>query len=240
MWETASGSRYYHNKHMKQGKKYRSVLEKVEDKAYSASDALEFMVANTTAKFDESVEVHMHLNIDPKKGDQQIRGTIVLPNGTGKQKKVAVITSTAQKEAKSAGADIVGGEELIEEIKSGKFFALGCDILVATPEMMPKLAPMAKILGPKGMMPSPKTETVTMKVKETVEALRKGKVNFKNDNTGNIHQAIGKISFGAEKLKENYDAFLEVILKSKPASVKGKFVVSIGVCSTMSPGIRVA
>lgn len=225
---------------MKQGKKYRAVAEKREDKAYEVAEAMQFVVENKTAKFDESVEVHMHLGIDPKKGDQQIRGTIVLPHGTGNQKKVAVITTTAQKDAKEAGADVVGGEELIEEIKSGKFFALGVDVLVATPEMMPKLAPMAKILGPKGMMPSPKTETVTMKVKETVEALRKGKVNYKNDNTGNIHQAIGKVSFGPEKLKENYDAFVETIVKAKPSGIKGKYVSSITVCSTMGVGVRIA
>lgn len=224
---------------MKQGKKYRAAVEKREDKMYGISEALQFIIDNKIAKFDESVEVHLHLNIDSKKGDQQIRGTIVLPHGTGKQKKVAVITTTAQKEAKEAGADIVGGEELIEEIKSGKFFSRGCDVLVATPEMMMKLAPMAKILGPKGMMPSPKTETVTIKVAEAVEGLRKGKVNYKNDNTGNIHQSIGKISFGLEKLRENYTAFIEMISKSKPDSVKGKFIVSVTVCSTMGVGLRV-
>lgn len=224
---------------MKQGKKYRAVREKLEDRVYTSSEAFQFVTGNAIAKFDESVEVHMHLNIDPKKGDQQIRGTIVLPHGTGKQKKVAVITSTAQADAKKAGADVVGGEELIEDIKSGKFFALDCDVLVATPEMMPKLAPMAKILGPRGMMPSPKTETVTTKVMEAVESLRKGKVNFKNDNTGNIHQVIGKISFGTEKLQENFGVFTETIAKSKPGSVKGRFIMSLSVCSTMGPSIRV-
>lgn len=228
-----------HDKHMKQGKKYRATLEKREDKMYEVAEALQFIINNKLAKFDESVEVHMHLNIDPKKGDQQIRGTIALPHGTGKQKKIAVITTTAQSEAKEAGADIVGGEELIEDIKSGKFFALNCDILVATPEMMMKLAPMAKVLGPKGMMPSPKTETVTVKVKEAIEALKKGRVNYKNDNTGNIHQSIGKISFGVDKLKENLESFVDIVTKAKPESVKGKFVVSLTVCSTMGPGLRI-
>lgn len=225
---------------MKQGKKYRAVIAKKEEKLYEVAEALKFVVENKTAKFDESVEVHFHLNIDPKKGDQQIRGTIVLPNGTGKSKKVAVVTTTMQKEAKDAGADLVGGEDLIESIKSGKFFEGGYDVLVATPEMMPKLAPMAKILGPKGMMPSPKTETVTVNIADAVTELKKGKVSFKNDNTGNIHQSIGKVSFGEAKLLENYEAFTDMIVKSKPSSVKGKFIVSKTVCSTMGAGVRVA
>lgn len=239
MWET--GIRLLlPRKYMKQGKKYRLASDKREDRSYEVSEAIKFIIENKTANFDESVEVHMHLGIDPKKGDQQIRGTIVLPHGTGKQKKVAVITTTAQSDAKDVGADVVGGEEMIEEIKSGKFFARGCDVLVVTPEMMPKLAPMAKILGPRGMMPSPKTETVTMKVKETVEALRKGKINYKNDNTGNIHQVIGKISFGLEKLKENYQIFVETIAKSKPSGIKGKYISSITLCSTMGVGVKVS
>lgn len=224
---------------MKQGKRYRAVAEKRGEKIYTAEEAIALVVDGAKAKFDESIEVHIRLRINPKKSDQQIRGTIVLPHGTGKQKKIAVITGSSQKEAKEAGADIVGGEEMIESIKSGKFFSKGADILVATPEMMPKLAPMAKILGPRGMMPSPKTETVTVNISQTINQLKKGKVSFKNDNTGNIHQVIGRASFGASKILENYRAFLENIAKSKPASVKGKYIVSVTVCSTMGPGIQI-
>lgn len=223
---------------MIRGKKYKDTSGKLEKgKAYSIEEALEFIKKNKAAKFDESVEVHIRLNIDPKKGEEQARSAVVLPHGTGKTKKIAVITSTKAKEAKEAGADLVAGEDLIEKIKSGK---MEFDILVATPEMMPKLAPAAKILGPKGLMPSPKTETVTEKIKETVETLKKGKVSFKNDNTSNIHQIIGKISFGSEKLKENFDAFMEAVRKSKSDAVKGKFIAGVSVCSTMGIGIKIS
>ena len=222
---------------MARGKKYKDISSKLEKgEAYSIEEALEFIKENKAAKFDESVEVHIRLNVNPKKGEEQARGAVVLPHGTGKTKKIAVITSTKEREAKEAGADLVGGEDLIEKIKSGK---IDFDILVATPEMMLKLAPVAKIMGPKGLMPSPKTETVTEKIKETVETLKKGKVSFKNDNTSNIHQIIGKVSFGSEKLKENFDAFTEAVKKSKPDAVKGKFIAGVSVCSTMGVGIRI-
>lgn len=237
------GFRYYHAKNMSHGKKYRAVAEKLDkNKTYPIDEALKLVKGNKIAKFDESVEVHIKLDVDPKKGDQQMRGTVVLPYGTGKSKKVAVITSTKAKEAKDAGADIIGGEELIEKIKSGKIFSGKdkFDILVATPEMMPKLAPVAKILGPKGLMPSPKTETVTDKIKETVEMLKKGKISFKNDDTSNIHQVIGKISFEESKLAENFKTFIEAVRKAKPASVKGKFILSVSVCSTMGPGMKIS
>jgi len=223
---------------MARGKKYKDISSKLEKgEAYSIEEALEFIKENKAAKFDESVEVHIRLNVNPKKGEEQARGAVVLPHGTGKTKKIAVITSTKEREAKEAGADLVGGEDLIEKIKSGK---IDFDILVATPEMMLKLAPVAKIMGPKGLMPSPKTETVTEKIKETVETLKKGKVSFKNDNTSNIHQIIGKVSFGSEKLKENFDAFTEAVKKSKPDAVKGKFIAGVSVCSTMGVGIKIS
>jgi large subunit ribosomal protein L1 len=228
---------------MKRGKKYRAMLEKVDkNKVYSLEEAVKMVKENKTAKFDESVEVHVSTNIDPKKSDQLVRGTVNLPHGTGKSKKIAVITSTSVDAAKKAGADIVGGEEMIEKIKSGKIFAkdAGFDILVATPEMMPKLAPIAKILGPKGLMPNPKTDTVTTKVKETIEALKKGKAAYKNDNSGNIHQSVGKISFENEKLVENIKVFVESVEKSKPAGLKGKLIRNISVCSTMGVGIKVS
>jgi large subunit ribosomal protein L1 len=221
---------------MKRGKKYRAVAEKMDkNKIYPVAEAVKFLKENKTAKFDESVEIHIKTNIDTKKGEQQVRGTIILPHGTGKSKKIAVISSTSEKEAKEAGADIVGGEEMIDKIAK----KINFDILVATPEMMPKLAKIAKILGPKGLMPNPKTETVTTKIKETVEALKKGKTAFKNDDTGNIHQVVGKISFSEEKLAENINAFLASIEKVKPAGIKGKFIASITVCSTMGQGIKI-
>lgn len=227
---------------MKRGKKYRAVAEKIDrNKIYSLSEAIKIMKENKMAKFDETVEVHIKTNLDPKKNEQQLRGIVNLPHGTGKSKKIAVVTTTHAKDAKAAGADIVAGEDLIEKIKSGKAF-LGkdkFDILVATPEMMPKLAPVAKILGPKGLMPNPKTETVTTKIKETVEALKKGKAAFKNDTFGNIHQAVGKISFAEEKLTENIQSFVSGLEKAKPAALKGKLMSSVIICSTMGIGIKI-
>lgn len=222
---------------MKHGKKYRAVAEKLDkNKIYSLEEAIKFIRENKTAKFDESVEVHVKTNIDPKKGDQQVRGTVILPHGTGKSKRVAVITSTSEAEAKEAGADIVGGEELIEKFAKKIDF----DVLVATPEMMPKLAKVAKVLGPKGLMPNPKTETVTTKIKETVEALKKGKAAYKNDDTANVHQVVGKVSFDEAKLAENIQAFLESLSKAKPAAFKGRFIAGITICSTMGKGMKIS
>ncbi|MDQ1284338.1 MAG: ribosomal protein [Patescibacteria group bacterium] len=233
-----------HEKYMKHGKKYRAAVEKMDNnKVYSLEEAVKFLKENKISKFDETVEVHIKTSIDTKKGDQQVRAMVDLPHGTGKSKKIAVITTTHIKDAKAAGADIVGGEELIEEIKSGKIFSAkagGIDVLVATPEMMPKLAVVAKILGPKGLMPNPKTETVTTKIKETVEALKKGKAAFKNDNSGNIHQAVGKLSFDEAKIIENIKTFIASVEKAKPAAAKGKLVSNISVSSTMGVGLKIA
>jgi large subunit ribosomal protein L1 len=193
--------------------------------------------AGAKAKFDESVEVHINLNIDPKKSDQQVRGLAELPNGTGKKIKIIAFTSTKKKEAEDAGADLVGGEELIDKIKtSGKVEA---DIALATPEMMPKLAMIAKILGPRGLMPNPKSQTVTEKIKETIESLQKGRADFKNDNTGNIHQIIGKVSFDEKKLEENFRAFIDALKKSRPEGAKGKFIKKIFLSSTMGKSVQV-
>ncbi len=223
-------------KYMKHGKKYRASVEKIDkNKIYSIEEAVKFIQENKIAKFDESVELHAKTNVDPKKGEQQVRGTVILPHGTGKSKKVAVITSTSQDEAKKAGADLVGGEELIEKFAK----KINFDVLVATPEMMPKLAKVAKILGPKGLMPNPKTETVTTKIKETVEALKKGKIAYKNDDSANIHSIVGKVSFEEKKLIENVKAFIENLEKAKPAAVKGKFLVNITLCSTMGAGLKI-
>lgn len=236
--EPKGAIRYDHSASMKHGKKYRQAAEKLEaGKQYEAKEVFELVKKLGVAKFDESVEVHIKLSIDPKQGDQQVRGAVVLPHGVGKTKSVAVVTSTKTKEAEEAGADLIGGEELIEKIKGGK---ADFDILVASPEMMPKLAQVAKILGPRGLMPSPKTETVTDKIGEAVTMLKKGKMSFKNDNTSNIHMVIGKLSFEAEKLMENYEALLEAVAKARPAAAKGKYILNISVCSTMSPAIRVS
>ena len=227
---------------MKHGKKYRAIQERLDcNKVYSLEEAINFLKENKIAKFDESVEVHVKTNVDTKKSDQQIRSTVSLPHGTGKTKKIAVITSTHEKDAKEAGADIVEGEEFVEKIKSGKAFEgkNKFDVLVATPEMMPKLAPVAKILGPKGLMPNPKTDTVTTKIKETVEALKKGKAAYKNDNSGNIHQSVGKLSFEDSKLVENIKTFLESVEKAKPSAMKGKLISNISISSTMGAGLRI-
>jgi len=228
---------------MKHGKKYRAVQEKLDrNKTYTLEEAIKFLKENKIAKFDESVEIHVKTNIDPKKTDQQLRGTTELPHGTGKSKKIAVITSTHAADAKDAGADIVAGEELIEKIKSGKAFTGkdAFDVLVATPEMMPKLAPVAKILGPKGLMPNPKTETVTTKIKETVASLKKGKVAFKNDNGAIVHQVVGKLSFEDAKIIENIKSFVESLEKARPSKFKGELIVNVSISSTMGAGLKIS
>jgi large subunit ribosomal protein L1 len=236
LWESRLGGTLEPRKYMKHGKKYRASAEKIDpNKAYSVDEAVKIIKENKSAKFDESIEIHIKTNIDSKKSDQFVRGMVVLPHGTGKSKKIAVITSTSAAEAKAAGADIVGGEELIEKVSK----KINFDILVATPEMMPKLAKVAKILGPKGLMPNPKTETVTTKIKETVEALKKGKTAFKNDDTGNIHQVVGKVSFDEAKLIENVKVFIDSINKTKPTGLKGKLIGKATLCSTMGPGIKI-
>ena len=224
---------------MKRGKNYRKAEDLYEKgKAYGIEEALQTLEKFPKAKFDESVEVHVKTSIDPKKSDQQIRGAISLPEGTGKTIRVAAFTTSEQKEAKEAGAELVGGEELVGEIaSSGK---IDFDVPVATPEMMPKLAKIAKILGPKGLMPNPKTETVGPKVGPMIEALKKGRLSFKNDDRGNVHLMIGKRSFSAEQLEANLAAFMEEIKKVRPAAVKGKYILGISVSATMTPGIKVS
>jgi large subunit ribosomal protein L1 len=196
------------------------------------------LVKNANSKFDESVEVHMRTGIDTKQADQQIRGTIVLPHGTGKEKRIAVFAEGEKlTEAKDAGADVFGGQELIDKIKNTK--EVDFDVSVATPEMMKKMASIAKVLGPKGLMPSPKTDTVTTDIKGTVEQLKKGKLSFKNDTTGNLHQLVGKVSFGEEKLRENIETFVKNIRDNKPTGAKGEFIKSVTVTSTMGVGIKI-
>ena len=219
-------------------KKYNKALEEFDrSKKYSLDEALEILEKFPKAKFDEAVEVHVKLGIDPTKSDQQIRAAVNLPHGTGKTKRIAAFTETQQDEAKKAGADIVGGEELIEKIIKDK--KIDFDVAVATPEMMPKLSKAARILGPRGLMPNPKTGTVGPKVTEMIEELKKGKADFKSDKGGNIHQIVGKRSFKKEQLKENIEVLLEAINKNKPAKAKGKLIKNITVTATMTPGIKV-
>ncbi len=218
----------------------KEIAAKVDkNKVYSWDDAIKLVKETSGVKFDASVEVHAHLGIDPKKGEQQVRASATLPHGTGKTKKVAAFVSAEkEKEAKDAGADFVYGEEDIKRIKdTGK---IEFDVAITTPDMMAKLAGVAKILGPKGLMPNPKTETVSPNIKKMVEELKKGKVTFKNDDTSNIHQSIGKVSFSEAQLKENLGAFLDVLKRAKPATAKGTYFQTLVICTTMGPAIRIA
>lgn len=222
-------------------KRYNELAATVDTKElHSVEDAMEIVQKTATTKFDSSIEVHVNLGIDAKKGDQQVRATVTLPHGTGKTTRVAVFTidPAKEKEAKDAGADIVGNEETIAEI--GRTGKIDFDVAVATPDMMPKLAKVAKILGPRGLMPSPKNETVTPNVGKAVEELKKGKVAFKNDDTANVHQAIGKASFTKEQLLENYAAFMDVLRRNKPSTSKGIYIKSVTLTSTMGPGVKVS
>ncbi len=223
---------------MKQGKRYLEAAKLVDTtKSYEALDAINLLLETATAKFDESVELHVRLGVDSRHADQQVRGVVVLPNGTGKTKKVLVITKGVKAdEATAAGADYVGGEEMIAKIQQNW---LDFDVVVATPDMMGQIGRIARILGPKGLMPNPKSGTVTMDVTKAVNEIKAGKVEYRLDKTNIIHVLIGKKSFGAEKLLQNYEAIYEAILKAKPASAKGQYVKSVSLSSTMGPGIRV-
>lgn len=223
---------------MNRSKRYKVVAAKLETgKVYSLTEAIAVLKENPV-KFDAAVEVHMHLGIDPKKGEQMVRGTVQLPHGSGKTRKIAAFVSPDKEtEAKAAGADVIGTQEVIEKIKAtGK---IEFDIAVATPDMMKKLAPIAKNLGQAGVMPNPKTETVGPNVTKMITELKGGKVAFKNDDTGNVHQIVGRLSFAPEKLEENLRIFIEVVKKAKPAESKGTYLKSITVTSTMGPGIPV-
>ena len=224
---------------MKKSKRYASVFEKVEkNKVYTVAEAVKLVKELSNTKFDETVEVAMNLNLDTKKADQQLRGAIVLPNGTGKSQTVLVLAKGDQaKAAKEAGADYVGDVDMIEKIEKESWFDY--DVIIATPEMMPMLGKIGKILGPKGLMPNPKTGTVTMDVAKAVADVKNGKVEYRTDKVGNIALPIGKVSFGAEKLAENFKAVYDVLLKVKPSTVKGAYVKNISVSSTMGPGIKV-
>jgi large subunit ribosomal protein L1 len=221
-------------------KRYRELVKKIDAaKTYPLTEAVTLAKATATTKFTGSIELHVRLGIDPKKADQLVRGSVTLPHGTGKQKKVAVFaTGPAADAAKKAGAAIVGGEELIKEVKLKN--GIDADVVVATPDMMKHLSQVAKILGPRGLMPNPKNETVTPDVAKAVTELSGGKVTFRNDESGNLHQAVGKVSFTDEQILENANAFLEAVKRVKPTTVKGTYLVSITLTSTMGPGIRVS
>ena len=224
---------------MKKGKKYVEAASKVErGRAYTKEEAIKLVKETSTTKFDASVELAMRLNLDTKKADQQLRGAIVLPNGTGKTKKVLVLAKGPMATAaKEAGADYVGDADMIEKIEKENWFDF--DVIVATPDMMPALGKIGKVLGPKGLMPNPKTGTVTMDTKKAVEDIKKGRVEYRTDSYGNVQVIIGKVSFTEEQLLENMNAFVSLILKTKPAVVKGTYVKNITVSSTMGPGIKI-
>ncbi len=220
-------------------KRVKANIELVDSsKIYSPEEAIELAKKTANTKFVGSIEVHIRTMIDPKKTDQAIRGMVSLPNGTGKTKKVAAfVTEAKEKEAKEAGAVLVGGEDLIKKIKETE--KTDFDVAVAEPALMPKLAQIAKILGTRGLMPNPKTGTVSPNVGQTIKEIAGGKVNFKNDDSGNIHQIIGKSNFETAKLFENFSAFIDSVKSSKPAAVKGQYISTVSINATMGPGIKV-
>ncbi len=225
---------------MKRGKRYIQAAAQVEaGKIYEASDAMAKVVETATAKFDESVELHIKLGVDGRHADQQVRGVVVLPHGTGKSVKVLVIAKGAKAdEAEAAGADFVGGEEIVNKIKNENWFDF--DVCVTTPDMMGLVGRIGKVLGPKGLMPNPKSGTVTMDVTKAVKEIKAGKVEYRLDKTNIIHVAIGKKSFGTDKLVDNFNVVYDAVLKAKPAAAKGQYVKSVTLTSTMGPGVKVA
>ena len=225
---------------MKQSKRFIEAQKLVDSsKAYEPLEAMQVVVNTATAKFDESIELHVRLGVDSRHADQQVRGVVVLPHGTGKTQRVLVIAKGAKAdEALAAGADYVGGEEYINKIKNENWFDF--DVCVTTPEMMGLVGRIGKILGPKGLMPNPKSGTVTMDVTKAVKEIKAGKVEYRLDKTNIIHVAIGKKSFGAEKLVDNYNTIFDAIVKAKPAAAKGQYIKSATVSSTMGPGLKLA
>jgi large subunit ribosomal protein L1 len=224
---------------MKYGKKYAESIKSFDKtKQYEIEDALDIVLSTAKAKFDETTEFHTKLGVDPKQADQQVRGVIVLPNGTGKTAKVLVIAKGEKADvAAAAGADYVGAEDMVAKIQKDNWFDF--DVVITTPDMMGVVGRIAKILGPKGLMPNPKSGTVTMDVEKAIKDVKAGKVEYRLDKTAVIHCSIGKKSFGKEKLLENYNALLDAIVKAKPAAAKGQYIKSISVASTMGPGVKV-
>ncbi len=223
---------------MKKSKAYRESLTKFDrHHLYEPSEALEIVKQMATAKFDETIEVHIKLGVDPRHADQQVRGTVSLPHGTGKTRRVLVFAKGEKiKEAENAGADYVGGEELAEKIQGGWF---DFEVAVATPDMMSVVGKLGKILGPRGLMPNPKAGTVTFDIERTINELKAGRIEYRVDKTAIIHAPIGRASFDIDKLMENLNAFAEALIKARPAAAKGQYMRSVTVCSTMSPGVKI-
>jgi large subunit ribosomal protein L1 len=219
------------------GKRYNALLTKVEKgKSYDIDEAFKVIKELGSAKFDESVEVHIKLNIDPKKTDQTVRSSVLLPHGIGKTKRVlAFVKGEKVKEAQDAGADYIGDQETVEKILKGW---MDFDSVIATPDMMPVISKLGKVLGPRGLMPNAKTGTVTMDIERVIKEIKMGKVEIKTDKLGNIHSIIGKVSFSEDKLKENFISLIDAILKAKPSSVKGQFIKSIYIATTMGPSLK--
>lgn len=222
----------------KVSKRYAEAAKLVDsEKTYSIEEAVALAKKSSTVKFDASVEVSFRLNVDPRHADQQIRGAMVLPNGTGKTQRVCVVAQgDKEKAAKEAGADFVGGADIIEKIQKGWF---DFDVLVATPDMMGQLGKLGRVLGPKGLMPNPKSGTVTFDVAKAIDEIKAGKVEYRLDKTNIIHVPVGKVSFGGEKLAENFAALMDAIVKAKPAAAKGQYLRSVTVASTMGPGVKI-
>ncbi len=225
---------------MKYGKKYSDSIKSYEkSRAYEASEAVNLVLSNAKAKFDETVELHVRLGIDPRQADQQVRGVLVLPHGTGKTKKVLVIAKGERADAaQAAGADFVGAEEMIQKIQTENWFDF--DVVITTPDMMGVVGRIGRILGPKGLMPNPKSGTVTMDVARAVQEVKAGKVEYRLDKTAIIHCPIGKKSFGGDKILENFNALMDAIVRAKPAAAKGQYIKSVVLASTMGPGVKVA
>lgn len=221
------------------GKRYKAAAALIEpSKYYEPKEALDVMMQMPKAKFDESVELHVKLGVDSKHAEQQVRGVVVLPNGTGKTLRVLVFAKGDKiEEAKAAGADFVGGEELIPKIEKENWFEY--DVIVATPDMMGVVGRLGKVLGPKGLMPNPKSGTVTMDVTKAINEIKSGKIEYRLDKTNIIHCPIGKVSFGADKLLENFDVLIGAIIKAKPAAAKGQYLRSVSLTTTMGPGIKI-
>ncbi len=218
------------------GKKYTAATKQIEARPYALEEAVPLVQKVKFAKFDETVELHLRLGVDPKHADQMVRGTIVLPNGLGKSKKVLVIASgDKQREATEAGADFVGGDDMVEKIQKESWTDF--DAVIATPDMMRSVGKLGKVLGPRGLMPNPKTGTVTQDVVTAIKEVKAGKVEFRVDKTGVVHCPVGKISFAADKLVENASSLLGAVVKAKPTAAKGKYVKSATICSTMGPGV---
>ena len=224
---------------MKHGKKYQDSVKAYDlTKQYEAAEAVDVILETAKAKFDETIELHVRLGVDPRQADQQVRGVLVLPHGTGKTKRVLVIAKGAKADAaQAAGADYVGAEELIAKIQNESWFDF--DVMITTPDMMGMVGRIGRVLGPKGLMPNPKSGTVTMDVEKAIAEVKAGKVEYRLDKTAIIHCPIGKKSFGQEKLLDNYNALMDAIVKAKPSTAKGQYIKSISLASTMGPGVKV-